>query len=80
VTPEPPWEWMTRAACKGQTRRFFPADHETGVTRRNIAALVAEFCDRCPVRPECADAGANETAGIWGGIDRDQQRRKAPRR
>jgi WhiB family redox-sensing transcriptional regulator len=67
--------WRARAACKGaETSIFFPGRGE-----KLDAAM--EFCDRCPVRPQCLDeamsVGAESAVGVWGGTSerrRDQLR------
>ena len=65
-------EWHELAACRGVgTDLFFPERGE-GVT------VAWAYCDRCPVRAECAEAGLHEHHGIWGG--RSERRRRRLRR
>lgn len=55
------WRW--RAACAGvDPRVFFPEKKED-----IDAAAWKQYCDRCPVRAECAAAGVHEL-GVWGGV------------
>jgi WhiB family redox-sensing transcriptional regulator len=56
--------WHARAACHGMTEVMFPvAEHGHRLDTSAARAL----CARCPVRSECADYGANEPDGVWGG-------------
>lgn len=60
----PPWH--ARAACRGYgTEAFFAVDPEAA----------QQTCASCPVRPECAEAGQTEPAGVWGGLSVRQRRR-----
>jgi WhiB family redox-sensing transcriptional regulator len=61
------WEWQDDAACKGLTDLFFP---DPGVNCDHAKAI----CAMCPVRVECAEAGATEDFGIWGGLSPKQRR------
>jgi WhiB family redox-sensing transcriptional regulator len=61
-------DWITDAACRGESELFFaPAGERPGrrITRETMALAI---CATCPVRHACADAGADEEYGIWGGI------------
>lgn len=56
-----------RPACSTNPEAFWPvartADHLTA------AALTAHtYCGPCPVRAACRALGADEPAGIWGGV------------
>jgi WhiB family transcriptional regulator, redox-sensing transcriptional regulator len=62
-------EWHERAACANTpTDTFFP-DDGCGPTEsgRRLAAARA-VCRRCPVVVACAEFGAAEPFGIWGGL------------
>jgi WhiB family redox-sensing transcriptional regulator len=67
--------WREQAACKGaETSIFFPK-------RGEKLDRAMEFCNRCPVRPQCLDeamsVGAESAVGVWGGTSerrRDQLR------
>jgi WhiB family redox-sensing transcriptional regulator len=62
-------EWHQAAACRGVgTDVFFPERGES------VVAAWA-YCDRCPVRAECAAAGLTEHHGIWGGRSEPRRRR-----
>ena len=56
--------WHARAACHGMTEVMFPVG-DVGKGRDTASAML--LCARCPVRSECADYGANEPDGVWGG-------------
>jgi|GEM_PF-6538214 len=53
--------WRQDAACKGST------DPRIFGTRDQQREYAAEVCSGCPVRASCAEQGANEPAGVWGG-------------
>ena len=61
-TIRPPWH--ARAACHGMTDVMFPVG-DPGKGRDTASAM--PICARCGVRSECADYGANEPDGVWGG-------------
>ena len=56
--------WHARAACHGMTEVMFPVG---GPGKGRDTASATPLCARCPVRSECADYGANEPDGVWGG-------------
>lgn len=56
--------WHADAACRGQTDVMFPVA-ERG--HRLDTSAARALCARCPVINECADYGANEPDGVWGG-------------
>lgn len=56
--------WHARAACRGMTDVMFPVGD---VGKGRDTASATPLCARCPVRSECADYGANEPDGVWGG-------------
>jgi WhiB family redox-sensing transcriptional regulator len=70
-------EWKEQAACKGKTDLFFPKDIE-GSTRANTDGYreARKICAICPVRPECAEAGKSERAGLWGGLSENERHPK----
>ena len=54
--------WRTEAACRTlPTALFFPEQGET-------AAAAKTACRTCPVARQCAQEGADEYHGVWGGI------------
>jgi hypothetical protein len=67
--------WQQHAACAGHSDVMYPT-MKAGQARDYDQALA--FCDRCPVRSECADMGRGEQYGIWGGVVKE--RRKHPQR
>ena len=53
--------WRTQAACRTvPTSVFFPEQGEN-------AAAAKATCQRCPVARQCAQEGADEYHGVWGG-------------
>ena len=62
-------DWYDDAACRGRHHEFFPDRRELGAGQRIRAAI--EVCQTCPVREDCAQAGLNESFGIWGGYLRE---------
>ena len=67
--------WRTEAACRGRTHLFFP---EQGAT----AHLARAICNGCPVAAQCAQEGADEYHGVWGGttpVDRGNARSRGQR-
>jgi WhiB family transcriptional regulator, redox-sensing transcriptional regulator len=61
VTPEE----FQRARCRGRLDiDFFPGPGEVAATR--VAKAV---CEGCPVKGPCARLAADESWGIWGGMD-----------
>ena len=48
---------------------WFP-DTQADVNAVNDTAMAKSICNRCPHRRECAEWGiANESHGIWGGLN-----------
>lgn len=73
---------MDRAACKGQTEKFFPP---TQMKRYNEFLKVAQaICAVCPVKEECIDYVLEfpliDIHGVWGGMTRRELGREARRR
>ncbi len=60
--------WTDQAACKGQTRKMFPAHHKD--TQYINAAR--RICDECQVRKECLSYAlefpAADMHGVWAGL------------
>ena len=63
-------DWRHSAACKGMDPDVFFLRRDQG--GRNAAAKAV--CAGCPVSAECLEVGANELAGIWGGLSAQQRR------
>ena len=63
-------DWRDSAACKGMDPDVFFLKRDQG--GRNAAAKAV--CAGCPVSAECLEVGANELAGIWGGLSAQQRR------
>lgn len=70
--------WRSDAACRGlPTAMFFPDPDRADP---DGAAEARAVCARCPVRDACAEAGAREPAGIWGGLTAAERRGRPARR
>lgn len=72
--------WHARAACRGAgPGAFFPPESDKGESRKTGALYAAareRYCAGCPVVAECAEAGAHEAHGLWGGLSPGQRRRR----
>lgn len=64
-------EWHTRANCRGLTSFMFPTE-----STARAAARAISVCSGCPVFDRCAEAGAGENDGVWGGRLRTRGARK----
>ena len=63
--------WHAEAACRGMgPSKFFLEGR--GADYR----LARAVCADCPVQAQCAEAGAKEAFGMWGGLS-ERDRRKA---
>ena len=63
--------WHALAACRGEpVALFFP---EPGPRSMGRPSAARTLCAVCPVRRPCADAGLDETEGIWGGSDPEER-------
>lgn len=65
-------DWRAEAACGGvdAPERFDAPVHQRASRqlRRTAAQLIAQFCDRCPVKSDCLqDAIDTHASGIRGG-------------
>ena len=58
-------EWKDYALCKGQGDLFFPEYEDENLEDKVNKAKA--ICAQCPVQETCADYGAMEEFGIWGG-------------
>jgi WhiB family redox-sensing transcriptional regulator len=69
-----PTPWAEEAACRSvpNPNIFFPDANDWASTEQ-----AKTLCSGCPVRVECADYGASEAYGIFGG--RTPSERKAER-
>jgi WhiB family redox-sensing transcriptional regulator len=73
-------EWMSQAACKGQTEWFFAPHGEQADARERREAVAGMICGRCDVFVECRDyARRNREQGYWGG-ENDEERAELRRR
>ena len=55
--------WQLSGACRDHDPEWWFADDEPTLT------VAKAICAGCPVRHECAAAGADEPDGVWGGLD-----------
>jgi len=62
-------DWWDDAACRGRYDEFFPDRRQFGAAVRIREAIAT--CQTCPVKIECAEAGRDESYGIWGGYLRE---------
>ena len=65
--------WHRHAACRGgNTHLMFP---KKGRGRKNLIPYqtALELCGDCTVRPQCEDAGKDETNGVWAGKIKDKR-------
>lgn len=58
--------WHERAACRYADPEIFFYDGLSLMDLR-MQAAAKRFCVGCQVRPECAEFGATQSFGIWGG-------------
>lgn len=73
-------DWMSDAACGGQTEHFFPPHGEQAEARAAREARAAAICRTCPVILDCRSyARRHREQGFWGG-ENDDQRLEARRR
>ena len=67
--------WQTDALCRDIDKELGEVDVMFPKTRERGRIIIANLCDRCPVKAECAQAarrkGAPERYGIWGGVHLD---------
>jgi WhiB family redox-sensing transcriptional regulator len=69
--------WMDRGACRGEPIETFFAGRGGEAYER-----ARRLCDRCPVRPQCAEYAVVDPLilGWWGGMsERERQRIRASR-
>jgi WhiB family transcriptional regulator, redox-sensing transcriptional regulator len=79
VTPEtlrPTWHRL--AACRDHPLSWwFPEESWSSRAARDATARAKAICATCPVQAPCAEAGASERFGTWGGRSPSERR---PRR
>lgn len=59
--------WPLRASCRGQYHLFDSYEDDNGNDTYPYLDRAKAICFTCPVKEQCATAGANEVQGIWGG-------------
>lgn len=67
--------WRQRAACQEHDPElWFPVGDDLEARQRTAAAKAV--CRECPVIVECLDwaMASWQTAGIWGGLSRNERR------
>ena len=74
-------DWMSEAACKGQTQWFFAPHGEQADARERREAVAMTICRSCVAMDECREyARRNREQGFWGGENDEERiiaRRKA---
>ncbi len=66
--------WRDEAACKGDTRLFFPPKAERPQARARREAKAQRLCDECPVSDECREfARRNHEYGFWAGESEEER-------
>lgn len=67
-------DWRHRAICKWEDPELFFPIGNAEPAQRQIAEAKA-VCNRCPVKPECAEWAleSGQTAGVWGGLSEDER-------
>lgn len=77
-------EQLTRAlldlAARGQRPRCGDPETHHLWTSEDQADRdhAAQLCDGCPILTACAEAGQDETFGVWGGTDSSPSKRRPP--
>lgn len=59
--------WQDQAACAGKPSELFFVDRWGAQVQRTIRDTIKTYCDKCPVKPQCLQAGLHEHWGVWGG-------------
>lgn len=68
------WSWRDDAACRGQTKLFFPKKAERPQARARREAKAQRLCDECPVQDPCRDfARSNREYGFWAGESEEER-------
>lgn len=60
-------EWWDDAACAGLWDLFFGPDNEYRFHHEAREAKAKAICADCPVQSPCAESGAAQRWGVWGG-------------
>lgn len=84
IYDESPWEWMTRAACRGEFSTMMPRGRPGGGTTSETLRDVArarEICRACSEREPCLEyaltcgpGGGPAKDGIWADCSPDELR------
>jgi len=69
------WDWLQRAACRGETEPFFSRGKDN-------LAHARELCQGCVVRTECLAYALSdpELEGVWAGLTAKQRQQIRRRR
>ena len=66
--------WRDLAACRGQTKLFFPKKAERPQARARREAKAQRLCDECPVQEPCREfARSNREYGFWAGESEEER-------
>src|SRR3954467_9148068 len=61
-------DWRVRALCVGTPPETFWPDHLVGpALTKHVRYVAAVYCDRCPVKTECAAMPDKGYGGIYAG-------------
>lgn len=66
-------DWRERAACRDVDPELFFPIGSSGPALMQIEEAKA-VCAVCPVKGPCAEFGAGETDGVWGGLTTAERR------
>lgn len=64
--------WRSKAACKTQTKLFFPAEEKKTVSYKDALTI----CNTCEVKMDCLNYAVSYEMmhGVWGGTTPNQRR------
>jgi WhiB family redox-sensing transcriptional regulator len=67
-------DWRSEAACRGETRLFFPPKAERPQARARREAKALRLCAVCPVQAPCQQfARDNREYGFWAGESEEER-------
>ena len=73
---ERPWEWQSRAACRGvDTANFYHPENERGSSRTRRERAAKAVCATCTVIEGCLRWAlrTREQYGVWGGLSAEER-------
>jgi len=72
VRPLQPAHWTEQALCARPENRPTAGDDPWFPTTKGDRAYAEKICADCPVQKECAELGADQPWGIWGGGEKQE--------